>query len=208
MQLFLKRCLPVVVVALSLSQTGVAWANLVINGSFEDPNIATGAYSILANIPGWSTTFGGGIEIQDHVAGSPFLGAQHVELDSTRNSGMAQSIATTVGATYRLSVAYSARPGIAAADNSIQVFFNNVLVDTLAASGANLQDTLWQVFNYDVTGAVGTSVLEFRAAGTSNSYGGYLDAIRLEAVSEPSAVFLLGIGLLFLVRRFRRGDDS
>ncbi len=200
----LKRLLPVAILVISLAQSGQSWANLIVNGSFEEPNIATNSFSILTNISGWATTFGPGIEIQDNVAGAPFLGAQHVELDSTGNRGMAQSVATSLGTTYHLSFAYSARPGISAADNGIQVFFNGGLLANLAANGVGLQNTDWQVFNFDVSGAAGTSVLEFRATGASNSLGGYLDDVRLEKVSEPHAFFLLGVGLLALVRRFRR----
>jgi len=200
----LKRFLPVMIVAVSLSQSSVTWANLIVNGSFEEPNIATGTFSIFANISGWTTTFGPGIEIQDNVAGSPFLGAQHVELDSTGNSGMAQTIATALGTTYHLSFAYSARPGVAAADNIIQVFFNGGLLDTLSVNGVGLQNTDWHVFSYDVSGAAVSSILEFRAGGNSNSLGGYLDDVRLEKVPEPQALFLLGVGLLYVMVRIRR----
>jgi len=201
---FLKQFLPAIVLAVGLANPPAVLANLIVNGSFEEPNIASGSFSIFPSIGGWTTTFGPGIEIQDNVAGSPFLGAQHVELDSTANSGMAQTIATALGTTYHLSFAYSARPGITAADNGIDVFFNGGLLATLAANGVGLQNTNWQVFNFDVSGAASTSVLEFRATGASNSLGGYLDDVRLEKVSEPHALFLLGIGLLTLVPRFRR----
>src|SRR5687768_1458744 len=95
-----------------------ARAATITNGGFEDPNIPTGTFQLFAAIPGWSLSAGTFIEIQDHVAGSPYEGDQFVELDSTVNSGMLQtSIATLPLGLYDLSFAYSARPGRAASDN-------------------------------------------------------------------------------------------
>jgi len=180
--------------------TNPARANLIVNGSFESPDIPTGTFQIFPNIPGWSTSFGPGIEIQDHIVGSPFVGAQHVELDSSANSGMSQIVSTVPGQTYHLSFAYSPRPGVSADSNTIQIFFNGVQLDTLALSGVGLQDTSWQVFGYNVAPSVTSSTLEFRAAGASDSLGGYLDDVQLERnVSEPSTLILFGVGSLTLV---------
>jgi hypothetical protein len=147
--------------------TNPARANLIANGSFESPDIPTGTFQIVTNIPGWSTSFGPGIEIQDHVAGSPFIGAQHIELDSSGNSGMSQIVSTVPGQIYHLSFAYSPRPGVSADSNVIQVFFNGIQLDVLALNGVGLQDTSWQVFGYNVVPSVTSSTLEFRAAGAS-----------------------------------------
>lgn len=192
--------LSVLVVAWLMMGTNPARANLIVNGSFETPDIPTGTFQIFPSIPGWSTTFGSGIEIQDHVAGSPFVGAQHVELDSNDNSGMSQVVSTVPGQTYHLSFAYSPRPGVSADSNIIQVFFNGVQLDTLALSGVGLQDTFWQVFGYNVVPSVTSSTLEFRAAGVSDTLGGYLDDVQFDRnVSEPSTLMLFGVGSLTLV---------
>jgi hypothetical protein len=113
---------------------------LVVNGSFEEPNIG-GGYSIFGSITGWYTTFGPGIEIQNNTAGSPFDGAQHVELDSDNSSGMAQSIPTVPGATYNLSFWVSQRPG-AGADNGLEVSWNGGVLDTILP-GAGGDQTAW-----------------------------------------------------------------
>jgi PEP-CTERM motif len=192
--------LSVLVVAWLMMGTNPACANLIVNGSFETPDIPTGTFQIFPSIPGWSTTFGSGIEIQDHVAGSPFVGAQHVELDSNDNSGMSQVVSTVPGQTYHLSFAYSPRPGVSADSNIIQVFFNGVQLDSLALSGVGLQDTFWQVFGYNVVPSVTSSTLEFRAAGVSDTLGGYLDDVQFDRnVSEPSTLMLFGVGSLALV---------
>lgn len=191
--------------ALGVAAPG-AQANLIINGGFESPDIATGTFAILGTIPGWSTTFGAGIEIQDHVAGSPFEGDQHVELDSVGNSGMVQTVVPTVAGTgYRFSFAYSPRPGVSLASNPIDVLVNGVLIDTVSASGIGLTDTSWTIHSYLVS-AVGTSTaIEFRATGTSDSLGGYLDDVRFDVnVPEPAGVALVLTGLLALALTRRR----
>lgn len=179
-------------------------ANLIINGSFEMPDVTRGTFLIFSSgIPGWTTSFGSGIEIQDHRAGSPFAGDQHVELDSSANSGMLQQIPTVGGRTYTLSFAYSPRPGVASDSNIIEVFFDNVLLTTITASGIGLSDTSWSVFTFNVTATGSLSPLEFRAAGVSDGLGGYLDDVGLTAstatpVPEPSALLLLASGLVAL----------
>lgn len=109
----------------ALLPLAVVEANMVTNGSFETPDITTGTYQIFTDIPGWTTSFGDGIEIQDHIAGSPYDGDQHVELAVFNNRGMLQQIATGANQSYLLSFAYSPRPGRDADSNIIKVYFGN-----------------------------------------------------------------------------------
>lgn len=181
-----------------------AEANLIVNGGFEDPNIPSSSWSVFSSITGWTTTFGPGIEIQDHVAGSPFEGGQFVELDSYGNSGMSQSVATTSGASYLLSFAYSPRPGVGSASNGIELLIEGVSVSSFTGDGSN--DTVWGIHSYGVIGD-GSTLIEFRAIGASDSYGGYLDDVRLTAaVPEPGSLALGGLALtaLALLRRRKR----
>ena len=181
-----------------------AQANVIVNGGFEAPNIAPGTFSVFAAIPGWTLVAGHSIEIQDHIAGSPFEGDQFVELDSFDNSSMQQLVPTTALQPYTLSFAYSPRPGVAAASNGISVFFNGGLVTALATSGIGLPDTAWTVYSFTVVPTTATSSLVFSATGVSDQLGGYIDDVRLVAAPEPVTLSLLALGLAGVAaRRFR-----
>jgi hypothetical protein len=178
---------------------GVAHAapNLVVDGSFEDQVQGAGTWSVYNAINGWSTVGGSGIEVRNNVAGKAFDGVNFVELDSYSNSAMAQTVATAVGGQYTLSFAYSARPGVSAASNPIEVLWNGASVATVTANGSNLSNNDWHVFSYSVVGT-GADKLVFRAVGSNDSYGGSLDAVTVTAVPEPStyAMMFIGLGLM------------
>jgi hypothetical protein len=177
---------------------------LLINGSFEDPNITTGTFSVFASIPGWtSTTVGGGIEIQDHVAGSPFAGEQHVELDSFSSSNMFQDVGTQSGELYHISFAYSPRPGVN--PNNIHAFWDGQPLVLLNGNGTGLSDTSWQIFSFDEFATGSSTRLEFLDIGQSDSLGGYLDAVSLrQVIPEPGTLLFLGFAA-FLIRTRHRG---
>jgi len=58
--------------------------NLVTNGSFEEPQLTANSFDVFTSIPGWSSV-SGLIEVQNKVAGTSFLGSQHVENEALLN---------------------------------------------------------------------------------------------------------------------------
>lgn len=185
----------------------LAHANLIVNGSFEDPEIESSwqVYDgISSTIPGWTVTFGPGIEIQNNTIATPSHGNQLAELDSYGNSGIQQVIATDPGF-YSFSFEYFPRPGVPDTSNGIEVYFNGSLLDSVSAEYSS--DTVWTLHKYLLsTGS--TTTIEFRAVGDSDALGGYLDNVQLiTAIPEPvhtASLVGLGLGILALRRGLRR----
>jgi hypothetical protein len=198
-------------VAVLLLAAPAAAVNLLTNGGFEEPtSVQPGTYSIFNTVPGWTSTLGAGIEIQDHIAGLPFAGQQFLELDSDNNSNALQTVNTVPGGSYLLKFEYSPRPGIAANSNGIRIFFNDVLIDEITGNGQS--ETVWSSHAYDLTANSSISILAFQAVGISDSYGGYLDNIELEEIlrapgadiPEPSSLLLFASALFVLGVYIRR----
>ena len=186
----------------------VANANLITNGSFEATTQANGTWNIYSNLPGWT---GGtnGIELRNNVAGAAYDGVNYVELDTTANSLAYQNIATTLGQLYSLSFAYSPREHVALSSNGIEVLWNGVSQGVFTGTGSN-SGNIWGVQNLLVTGTSPFSTLLFQAVGTSDSYGGSLDDIKLEVASvpEPATLLLMGLGLAGLGFSRRRNQQA
>jgi hypothetical protein len=201
----MKNILNSLVMALAaLGLHTTANANLVINGSFEDVSPASGlqtqangTWSIYNVIDGWSTIAGPGIEVRNNVAGTASNGSNYVELDSTGNTTMAQTLLTSAGSYYALTFDYSGRTGVAAASNGIEVLWNNVLVNLnpITASGIGLSNHAWTSYTFGVYGT-GNDVLSFRSVGTQDSLGGSLDNVRV--VAEPGMLATMSLALLAL----------
>ena len=188
------------VLALAMS----AEASLILNGGFEMPVIPNGTFQLFPNIPGWSVLSGSVIEIQRNVAGAPFEGQQFVELDSVSPTTIFQDVGgLTVGTTYRLDFAFSARASTSIPnDNILSVTFGGAPVFTnLPAPTVNPN---WTVFSALVTASQTTERLTFgdTSPNAQNSFGVYIDDIRLNQVPEPATIFLLGG--MWLVCCYRR----
>ena len=163
-----------------LSITVAGPGDIVVNGSFEDPSVQPGSFSIFSSISGWTATSQGcGIEIQNHVAGSPAVGDgnQFMELDSDCSSTVEQTLTTVSGVTYNVQFDFSPRPGVP--DNHVQVKWNGAAIANLTADGTGLPDTQWAPYSFTVTATSTSTTLSFADLSASNSLGTYIDNVRV-----------------------------
>lgn len=200
----ITRYLPSLFVAAVLA-SGAAQATtveLLSNGSFEQNTQKSGTWNIYSSLVGWT---GGshGVELRNNVAGVAADGVNFVELDTTANSSISQSVKTTANQAYTLSFAFDNRAGVASASQGLEVLWGGAVVGSVNNSaGGN-----WQTVTYTVLGNGKNETLTFRALGTSDSYGTSLDRVSLtDAVPEPEtyAMMLAGLGMVGMLARRRR----
>ncbi len=178
-----------------------AQANLIVNGGFDDNNVAAGnwAYFPSSSVNGWE---GDNIEIWDSFGGvvAP-EGTQHAELNAHPFDGTVfsiyQSFATVIGQTYDVSFFYSAR-----SSNSEQFSFG---AGTLAALLNDHVVGSWKQYTGSFVATGTTSTITFTSYDNS-TVGNFLDDVVVTAranVVESNPILMLVIGLagLFYSRR-------
>ncbi|WP_458526220.1 Ig-like domain-containing protein, partial [Onishia taeanensis] len=170
----------------------------VFSESFEDHNIRDGGWSIFKGYNGWTMTEG--IEIQNGATVTASDGSSHAELDPRNLTQISRQLGTP-NDTYTLTFDYQARPGHES-DSGMTVTFgeqsvtvatdNNGVVITDAPEGIKPVVTQsvngWTTISLKVdTSSMEATTLAFEGTGASNSYGAYLDNIRVYA-HEPEQV--------------------
>jgi hypothetical protein len=195
----------------STASAGVT--ELITNGGFETPVVSGTFQQFPSGVPGWSGT--AGIEIQANGAlgslgGTPF-GNQYAELAVEAPSTYSQTVSTTPGQHYLLSLYLSDRPGTGADAVSVGFTGNASEQFTVPDTGAVQFHNFTESFV-----ATGTqSVLSFQPIDLEQPGGGDLiDNVSLttsdtSAVPLPAAFWtglsgLLGITLFAIARRFLR----
>ncbi|MBQ4833092.1 DUF642 domain-containing protein [Pseudoalteromonas sp. MMG010] len=176
MKKFKLAALPLLVV----SGLATANTNLVENGSFET-DVVSQKWALVDVISGWQRSDNAQAEIQTNSLGiiDAVEGTQYIELDSTENYSIKQTIATQAGKTYSLSFSYSARVADDEDTNAAEVLWNGEVVAELNSSTPG-----WEQHTVTLTGADDVSVLTFAGTGTDDSYGAFIDDVKLEAVCD------------------------
>jgi len=188
----MKKLLAAIALTSLSTLASATTVNLVTNGSFEDTNQANNSWSIYNSVNGWTSS--NGIEIRNNVAGAAQDGKNFVELDTTKNSAMQQTLSTIAGSQYLLSFYYSPRNGININSNNILASWNGVQLADITKSGVGNNGNVWSLYSFLVTGT-GNDILHFAAGGNSNSYGGSLDNVSVNAVPVPAAFWLFASAL-------------
>jgi hypothetical protein len=191
--------------------TSSASANIVVNGSFEDPAITTPLgfvpfYAGSTGITGWTVTAPNASQGVDIVSaslyGNPawaFAGNQSVELAGTPGrGGVEQALATLPGQGYVLSFALSSQP-LSPVTGGVSVFWDGTLIETLTSPGFGT----WQTFTYNVVGGPdATSLLAF-SGNIDGNFGTLLDDVSV-VVPAPGVLTILSLGGLVAAGRRRR----
>jgi len=184
--------------------------NLIQNGSFEAPGLGDGSWQIFYNnevtnwVPGEY-----GIEVRNNVEGVAQEGFNFVELDTTANSWMTQTINISTPGAYLLSFWYNARPGVSAISDEISWQFGGETGVVMPSYTTTTNVGEWRQFSQTFKLGEGPATLRFDAIGTSTSYGGSMDNVSVTAVPEPEsyALMLAGLGMMAGIAR-RRGNSN
>ena len=162
-------------------RTTIGEPQLLFSSGFEDVDVERGGFDFFNELSGF-TALGRGVEVQDNhpSVGGASEGRQHLELDGLNR--IARDVATVVGDQYELAIDYSARPGVGADTNAIEIYWDGALLETVAADGSNLKESSFNEFRFDLSNFATTlTSLEFRSkvSGPIPGLGGLLDNIRL-----------------------------
>ena len=200
-------------VALLASVTaGEAGANLIVNGSFEEPVISADFVvfnSALQGIPGWTITLNDVDIDRSNLLGTNIeahSGNQWIDLNGFSRGIIAQFFDTVIGQTYALRFFYADNPfnnqtGVEKTGNfTVRDDAFALITDgefshsTTTGGGADWFDS--GIIHFTATSA--TTRLAFSGDIDGDATGVFLDSVSVTAVPVPATLSLIGLGLIGL----------
>ncbi|MCW8895093.1 VCBS domain-containing protein [Sulfurimonas sp.] len=158
--------------------------NLVVNGSFENPDISSGTWAHFATgVPGWVAA--DQVEIWDHLSTYGYAasdGDQHAELDY---NGVVDTLSQTLNlkeGKFILNFDAATRDA-ATKDNAFIVLWNGTQIASITEADMHETDGTWKTFTFEVDAVDGANTLMF-AEESSDNYGPLLDNVQLYAATS------------------------
>jgi hypothetical protein len=213
---------------LLMSVTPDAGADLIVNGSFEQPVVSQGNYESFAvgstGITGWTVIGPAGSNVD--LINDTFMyqgttinaesGVQSVDLSGTSDDagdGLSQTVATSVGTTYELSFWVGRASYTDAGTGATDLSINGSLIGTYTNPNTTPNQVNWMNFTYDFIATTASTDIAFTTHESLLGEEVGLDNVSLNAVAsavpEPSSLYLAALGAaamggLALVRRKAR----
>lgn len=192
---------------LVLGWSTTAFAELVTNGGFEDPDFGGSFTKYTApdstSLTGWVVSSGS----VDHIGTywTAAAGSYSLDLNGSDEGVIYQDLATVSGQRYRLSFYMSGNLDEGATTRSMQVDVGSgggdlsQQVDFVVTSSQTTSNMGWQLVTYSFIASSDTTRLQFTSLETTGSpdagYGAVIDEVSVVEIPEPSALLLFGAGL-------------
>lgn len=186
----------------------VACAELVLNGSFEQPTATStfsgGTYTEVppATLPGWTVVSGSVDTVAPGVGSSwaaAYDGVQVLDLNGVGPGSISQALTLTGAPSYSFSFAYSRHPGISSASATYDIL-DSTLTSLIGGpqSFTSTGSLAWTEVSGLFTTSDSTATIVFtstQTAGTPIFAGVALDAVSVQAIPEASTwAFLSSLG--------------
>ncbi len=156
----------------------------VFTAGFEDVAVPEGQFLLVNSTSGFTSITSAPVELQNNhrLVGPAPQGNNLLELDGV--NGVATTIGTTTGNEYVISFQYSPRPQTGTTGNSLEIFWDGNLIETIADEGNALSRVSFRTITVDLGVFTGdTTRLEFRSNDPADriGMGGLIDNVRVSS---------------------------
>jgi hypothetical protein len=163
--------------------------SLTDNGSFEDPVVVSATnWLLVPNVTAWLSSAIEGFEVWNGLFGGGSDSNQNLELDVNLPSKVTQSINTTPGNVYQVSMDFAPRPQTNTSDNAIEIFADAASIGSVSGTGRNDTNSVWTTHTFNFTAASTSTVVGFEDKGTPNGVGSLLDNAAVCLVTNNAPV--------------------